>query len=164
MSWGDAFLRQARGDDEIRRLLNRSDVAYSHRLHYLQMVTEKLAKGLQADTTAAEPPLPSHRAFVRLLQVLKGRPDVRRWLGFADRTSFRASIDSLLGLARHVENLAPSSAGFTHPNPEYPWRDPTDGTIHAPVDFQFELFDPRDPRMIRLEMLVRGLLAFSVQQ
>lgn len=51
MTWREAFLNQARSDAEIRRLLNRERTEYSHQLHYLQMVTEKLAKGLAAAIT-----------------------------------------------------------------------------------------------------------------
>jgi len=73
MTWRDAFLAQARSDAEIRRLLNRQRTAYSHQLHYLQMLTEKLAKGLMAPVDGA-PPAPTHSAFVRCLPPQASRP------------------------------------------------------------------------------------------
>src|ERR1700733_11626935 len=99
MNWHDAFLRQARSDESVRRRLNDSTTEYSHRLHYLQMVTEKLAKAFQASPTDTEAPTASHIAFVRFLQTLKGRPDIREQLGYKDRKVFQAFINSLLDLA-----------------------------------------------------------------
>jgi hypothetical protein len=161
VSWRGAFLRQARSDDNVRRLLNDPQVEYSHRLHYFQMVAEKLAKGFLAAPDDVEPPKASHNAFVRLLQTVKGRPDIRQQLGYADAAVFRAFIDSLLELADRIERLAPSAAGFTQPNPEYPWRDINQNLIHVPAEFDFELFDARNPKMIKMERLLQALLRIA---
>jgi hypothetical protein len=161
VSWRDSFLRQARSDDNVRRRLDDPLVEYSHRLHYFQMVAEKLAKGFMTGPEEAEPPRASHNAFVRLLQTVKGRPDIRRQLGYDDAVVFRAFIDSLLDLADQIERLAPSAAGFTQPNPEYPWRDPATNTIHVPAEFDFQLFDPRNPKMIKMERLLQALLRIA---
>lgn len=161
MSWSVAFFRQARSDNAVRRRLNHPDVEYSHRLQYLQMTTEKLAKGFASTSTAEQPPPPSHKAFVRLLQTLKVRPEIRRRLGYADAARFRAFIDSLLPLAEQIEDLAPSSAGQSRPNPEYPWADPVTGIIHVPAEFRFAMFDPRNTRMIKLEQLVESLIRMA---
>lgn len=158
MSWRDAFLRQARSEHEVRRRLNDASVEYSHRLHYLQMVTEKLAKGLQSKPDDPDAPETTHSGFVRLLQTLKGRRTIRRQLGFSDAAIFRRFIDSLLDLAERVERLAPAAAGLAAPNPEYPWRDPKTGLVHAPADYSFGLFDPRAPKMIKLERLLDELV------
>lgn len=159
MTWREAFLRQARSEHQLLRRLNDPEVEYSHRLHYLQMVAEKLAKGFQCDPDAKDPPPTTHNAFVRLLQTFKGRPDLRKQLGYTDASVFRAFIDSLLGLAAQIERLAPSLAG-TQPNPEYPWVD-SSGDVIAPVDFEFPLFDPRDPKMIKMERLLDALVRIA---
>src|SRR5690349_17478881 len=117
MSWRDAFLRQARSENAVRLRLNDPEVEYSHRLHYTQMVAEKLAKGLQVRPDETDPPPTTHRALVRLLQVLKGRAEARRQLGYGDAAVFKAFIDSILPLAAEIEGLAPAVAGITHPNP-----------------------------------------------
>ena len=46
MTWSDAFLRQAVSDYQMFKRLSdkRSDAAICHRLQFLQMATEKLAK------------------------------------------------------------------------------------------------------------------------
>jgi hypothetical protein len=136
MTWRDAFLRQARSDYAVWQKLGTPGVEYSHRLHYLQMVAEKLAKGLLCDPGSATPPAPTHAAFVRLLQVLKTRPEIRRQLGYTDASVFKRFLDSLLDLGAKIEGLAPSAAGFAHPNPEYPWRDSNSGNrcpVRVPV-------------------------------
>jgi hypothetical protein len=111
------------------------------------MVAEKLAKGLLATASDPPPPPPTHQAFVRLLQIAKNRPDVRRRLGYRDTASFLAFVDSLLPLAAKIEALAPSAAGMGRPNPEYPWRDPTTATSIAPADYPFNDFDARSPAL-----------------
>lgn len=158
MTWRTAFLLQADSDNAVRQRLNDAQVPYSHQLHYLQMVTEKLAKGLSISPTSQEPPQPVHSGFVRLLQTLKGQSFVRKRLGYNDQAVFRNFINSLLGLARDIEQLAPALAGFTRPNAEYPWRDLGSRNIVVPVQHDFSAFDPRSAKMIKLEGLLAGLL------
>lgn len=158
MSWRTAFLIQAADDNAVRRYLNSQRVAYSHQLHYLQMTTEKLAKGFSIPATSQDPPEPVHSGFVRLLQTLKHQSRARQRLGFHDQASFRKFINSLLDLAYEIEHLAPVFAGFTRPNPEYPWRDAGNGQIIAPAEYPFAEFDPRLPKMIQIEALLAQLL------
>jgi hypothetical protein len=162
MTWRDAFFLQAQREHGVRKLLNEARVEYSHQLHYLQMVTEKLAKAYAAAPGSNTPPPTTHAAFVRLLQTTKGRPDLRRQLGYADTASFREFIDSLLPLADRIEQLAPNFAGTTNPNPEYPWRDAHANEVIAPVQFDFAEFSPRSPQMIKLERLVEALIRFGI--
>ena len=44
MDWSGAFLEQAKSDYEVFRLLNASRQSLCHRLHYMQMASEKTAK------------------------------------------------------------------------------------------------------------------------
>lgn len=161
MSWKSAFLAQAASDNRIRHLLDDVTVPYSHRLHYLQMATEKLAKGWLATEGNPAPPVPTHSGLVRLLQTLKGRPDVRRELGIRDASVFRAFVESLLDLADQIESLAPSAAGFGRPNPEYPWREPATGLVVVPAEFAFPAFDPRGAKMVKLDRLIDDLFSLA---
>jgi hypothetical protein len=54
--------------------------------------------------------------------------------------------------------LAPALAGFTQPNPEYPWRDLRSNSVVVPADYPFPEFDPGDPKVQKLTELVRKLL------
>jgi hypothetical protein len=158
MSWRSAFVRQARSEQEVRKLLNSAAIEYSHRLHYLQMVSEKIAKAFQVGPDDPKPPEFVHRGFVRLLQTLKSRSDIQRALGFNNKRAYEQYIASLLDLADRVERLAPSLAGVNQPNPEYPWMDVATQTVIAPVDYSFSLFDRGNTRMIKLEALLDKLL------
>lgn len=158
MTWREAFLRQAASDHAIRKRLNSADVEYCHRLHYLQMETEKLAKAFLSRPDDDEPPAASHAVFVKFLRVIRGRNDIRRLLGFSDPAMFRRFIDSLLPLAHQIQELAPSAAGVTRPNPEYPWRPTPTSAVVAPAEFEFPLFDPRSPKIAKLDRLLDRLI------
>jgi len=164
MTWREAFLLQARSDHAVFDRLGalRVEVEPCHRLHYFQMATEKLAKAFLTAPAAVEAPATVHTAFVRMLQVIKGRPDIRRQLGYANARAFASFINSLLGLANRVQGLAPAVAGLTQPNPEYPWRNLGTGEIQAPAEFEFPDFDrATKPQMAKLDKLVRALLRLA---
>ena len=121
MAWREAFFAQAQSEQAVRQQLNLLKVEYSHQLHYLQMLTEKLAKSYASHPNSVDAPTTSHAAFVRLLQVIKGRPDVRRKLGYENPDVFTQFINSLLPLADKIQRLAPNFAGTTNPNPSSLW-------------------------------------------
>ncbi len=163
MDWHEAYLSQARSEHVILRRLSDPEVEYCHRLHYLQMVAEKLAKAMLTPAGSSEPAPASHAVFVKMLQALKGRPEVRRQLRYRDARVFTNYINSLLDLAGRIERLSPDQAGFTQPNPEYPgWKDRSTGQAWAPVEYGFPEFDPRDPRMVKIQQLIGQLLRLSL--
>lgn len=159
MDWHEAFMVQARSEHAVMTMLDKANVAPCHRLHYLQMVTEKLAKAVitpRGDRVPAPPT--SHVVFVRMLQVIRTNRSVRQALGFKDAKSFRAYIRSLFGIAGEIEQLSPEQAGLTRPNPEYPWREAADGPVTAPVRYAFPGFHRDAALMVKIERLVDDLL------
>lgn len=163
MNWHTAFLLQARSDNEIRNLLNRNRVPYAHELHYLQMTWEKLAKGVLMREGETRPSsMLSHRAFVRCLHHIKADPRVRCFLRYKDASSFTGFINSLLPLAEQIERLAPSLAGTTRPNPEYPWKPLGGGAVEVPIMYDFPEFEPYVSQMEKLDMLLNKLLRFYI--
>lgn len=105
------------------------------------MVTEKLGKAYFWRT--GHPPRPTHISFVKFLQALYHRPTlerkaIERQLGFGNSRAFRQWIVSITPLAYELERLAPSLAGDTGPNPEYPW--PRQSPEYTPATFQFSLW------------------------
>lgn len=158
MTWRSAFLLQARSDFGTREFLNTQRVEYCHQLHYLQMASEKLAKGFLTPASSSDPPQLTHAAFVRCLQVIKGRPDVRRMLNVSNTQAFIEFVDSLLPLAEQVQRLAPKYSGVRGPNPEYPWQPTPRGSVTAPAEFEFPQFAPQSPHMDKLIRLLRELL------
>jgi hypothetical protein len=159
MTWREAFLAQARSDFEVMEKLKSLGMADCHWLHYLQMCTEKLAKAMMTPAASIDPPTATHVTFVKALRVLKKHAVLRRSLGYADRAAFQRFIESLLDTARKIEALAPAIAGFSMPNPEYPWKDPGTGDLIYPAAFVFAEFrPPKNAQLQKIEQLVRKLL------
>ena len=161
MDWREAFFYQARSDYRILMQLAQANVEYAHQLHYLQMVTEKLAKGWLSTTGSMNPPQTVHKAFVGMLHAVKNQPQILRQLGYGtNRKACRSFITSLLPLAAKIENLAPTS-DLSKPNPEYPWKNLSTGQITAPASFTFAEFDPKHGKMRQLTKLIKELLTLG---
>jgi hypothetical protein len=143
--WRTALLDQARSDYELLQLLIRENVPLCHQLHYLQMTTEKLAKGFSTLPGGPQPPK-VHRAFVTLLRSAKGNRQLRQACNCGPG-QIEAYIASLLPLARLIEDLAPANAN-DGPNPEYPWREPA-GVV-APAVYSFPSLQLKSRGMINM--------------
>src|SRR5437763_12873135 len=74
------YFDQAKSDFEIFQFLKGKPAC--HRLHYLQMCTEKLGK---AFFFKKPPPYPSHAGFVKFLRNLSTRRNIWRALNFGRR-------------------------------------------------------------------------------
>ncbi len=124
------FLDQARSDYEIYLCLYQRDIC--HRLHYLQMCTEKLAKAYLWRNGFS--PGFKHNKFEQFLRTLEGRTDFHQMFGYKDPRSFRLLWPAILDLATRVQNLAPAG-GNSGPNPEYPW--PPNMPSSGPLSYDF---------------------------
>ncbi|MFB3890848.1 MAG: hypothetical protein ACE15C_02365 [Phycisphaerae bacterium] len=158
MGWHEAYLVQARSEYAVLKKLGDLNVEYSHRLHYLQMLTEKLSKAMQTPPGKRAPAPMTHVMFVQMLQALINWPEMRRRLGYDRPSVFREYTRSLLDVARSIERLSPDIAGLTQPNPEYPWEDRGANRVWAPAEFDFQQFDPKAPRMAKIAKLVDDLI------
>ena len=159
MDWHEAYLAQARSDHAVMRLLNAHSFPYCHQLHYLQMVAEKLAKGILTPAGAKAPAPAKHAVIVKMLQVLKNSPGIRRALRFRSAEAFTRYISSMLDLGRRMERLSPEQAGFTQPNPEYPWwKDRAAGRVWAPAEYSFPELHALSAQMSKLRSLIADLL------
>lgn len=132
---------QVRADHAVLAMLRKQDAAPCQHLHYLQMVTEKLGKAYF--WRAGHAPRKSHSSFVRFLQALtnrsnQGKTRISNLLGFDRRQEFENWIRIISPLAFELEQLAPSLAGSTGPNPEYPW--PWENPKETPATFEFPIW------------------------
>lgn len=148
-----AYLRQARSDFAVFRLLigqDRSLVHECHPLHYLQMATEKLAKAAMLRLGVEGFDRFSHVAFSQLPYQLRRR-DVAATMGWANFDAYRTFLRKSAPLFREIDELNPAvdtqgAAGAPRegPNVEYPWqsRDAA-GSLHwtAPANHRFDLAD-----------------------
>lgn len=152
IDWRSAYFAQARSDYETFQLLHRHNAPLCQCLHYLQMTTEKLAKGFRTEPGNRQHPvgLPhasTHNAFVTFMRIAKGNTALRRICRFKQAAQFSAYIDSLLPIAQEIENLAPANV-LNAPNPEYPWD--AGGVVTAPIEHAFVKLDLKNPKMIKI--------------
>src|SRR6266540_1571915 len=140
--WRAAFFKQAKSDFGTFKLLNRQHVAFCHQLHYLQMATEKLAKGFLCEPSRSKPPNQVHEALLRFLRIAKTMPFLARECGYSP-AQFRRFIEGLYSIAEEIEKLAPGASN--RPNPEYPWEQ--NGNVLVPVDYPFAHLNLARPQM-----------------
>lgn len=131
-----AFWDQACSDHATFRLLNGQDQPICHRLHFLQMCAEKLAKAYFFGTLTP-PDLGSHAVIVKFLRAIASGSDIRPACGFDQRRTFETYVFSLLPAADALERLAPALAG-DGPNTEYPW--PRTNPVIAPINYEFDIW------------------------
>ena len=133
---------QACSDFEVYQWMGEHPILPCHRLHYLQMATEKLAKAYFWRSQA--PPQKSHVAFVRFINVLVAEQNAKRrqmlvaCFGLPNFGSFQKYARSQSTIAYQIQNMAPDLAG-NGPNPEYPWPHPW--PLHAPMSYKYSLWD-----------------------
>lgn len=86
--WRTAYFRQARSDYETLQFLEEASAPFCQRLHYLQMATEKLAKGFA--TAPGGPQQPKvHRGYVQFLQQIKRRTELQNLVSVLPDKSLR---------------------------------------------------------------------------
>jgi len=135
LNWQLAFLQQARADWEAYQKTHETFWPACHRLHFLQMATEKLGKALLlAGQAEFERVTGSHAAFVKFMQVASCDRSLQIRLKMT-KAQLKAHFRQLLPIAYEIEILAPALAQHG-PNPEYPWFDRT-GKICVPVVYSF---------------------------
>ena len=139
--WRTSYLEQAKSDYGVFTLL-RNQASLCHSLHYLQMATEKLAKGFLTRPGGTRYGR-THDALVKFMRLSKTRPEFQAACRFTQSGQFTAYVDSLLNIAQQVEDLSPE--GGDHPNPEYPWE--TNGVIVIPRDYHLQNLAMENPKM-----------------
>jgi hypothetical protein len=140
-SYQRLWWEQAQSDHAAFALLRSQGLAQCHSLHYLQMVTEKLAKAYLWRSPKNAPPK-SHAGFVQFLRLLssaqpKNRDRIANLLSFNRFTDFQEWIRSITPIAYELERIAPALAN-DGPNPEYPW--PHAQPAFAPVNYNFSIW------------------------
>jgi hypothetical protein len=89
MDWRTAYLTQAKSDYAMLLKLIREEAPLCHRLHYLQMTTEKMAKGFL--TKKGGPRYAkTHDAFAKFVKIAGERPEFCAASHFTQVGSFRA--------------------------------------------------------------------------
>ena len=155
LDWRTAYFQQAKSDYEmLLKLLSEEDIPPCQSLHYLQMTTEKLAKGLLTRPGGSHYPK-THDAFARFVKkYARLNPDLQRACGCVNVSQYTAYLDGLRDLAQKIEDLSPD--GGDHPNPEYPWEQ--NGSIVVPASCAFPDLDLRQ-QSAKMEKLLKFIAA-----
>lgn len=158
------FIAQARSDWGVYELLaKRADVAPCHKLHFLQMACEKLAKAhrLRDTDSPVDELLSRHTGFAKFVSAF-----CKLMLGEQYRgkdAQLAAVIKASRTLAREIEKLAPAIDRHVSPeNAEYPWE--RDEEVIAPCEYTFPSLDLLGAAGGRtfLKLIKQGLDAFHV--
>ena len=167
MSWRDALLRQASSDLTVYDLLAKTNAAKCHRLHYLQMAGEKLAKSESPEVQRGEPPPLTHFALGNWLRALSLSRVALRSMGYGSTAEFRQARTGLVRSADAVEGCAPAIANRRSrdeiapglwnglgTNAEYPWTSAL-GQPVAPAEYAFNEPELDDLRLVKLASFMR---------
>jgi hypothetical protein len=139
MNWRDAYLTQAWSDFQVFREMTKSRYPTCHALHYLQMSTEKLAKGFLSKESGG-PPKRTPYLLITFLNVSRSQRNWREKLGYGQNPkAYGYYIDSLLPVAEQIENLVPEPT-FNRINAEYPWINEK-GEVGCPCKCDFSHID-----------------------
>jgi hypothetical protein len=139
-SYQELWWQQAKSDHDAFVILRGEGIAECHSLHYLQMVTEKIAKAYF--WRSGSPPPRSHAGFVQFLRFLghvrqNDRHRIANLFSFNRFAGFQNWIRTILPIAYDLERLTPDLAN-DGPNPEYPWPHAQPST--APVNHNFAVW------------------------
>lgn len=148
--WRSAFFLQARSDYDLLRRLMREETPLCQRLHYLQMVTEKLSKGFRTPAGSL-PQDVTHEVFVRFIDTAKTNSLIQRATGLSRSDQYRSYLESLKPVARDIQDLAPTRA-IQRPNPEYPWEQA--GGVIAPTEYDFPQLQFHLPRVRKMLIFI----------
>jgi hypothetical protein len=154
--WKSAYLKQGVSDYEIFLRLYGEKIPTCHKLHYLQMTAEKLAKGFL--TLNGGPRYPNtHNAFKRFMIIARHSEEIMVAAGFTRKDQYQAYIGTLQHTAQRIEDLSPE--GGDHPNPEYPWE--SAGVITVPMEYPFSDFNLKGKEMARLLQFIADCVAVA---
>jgi hypothetical protein len=136
----ELWWEQSRSDHRALLMLRSAGADPCQQLHYLQMVTEKLAKAYFWRSGA--PPPRYHTGFVHFMRSLGGVQQAHQTrlatiLDFKTFSALQIWIRAVLPLVYDLERLAPALAQ-NGPNPEYPW--PHHAPAECPARHDFALW------------------------
>lgn len=137
-AWAGAFARQAKADFATwNKLQGEIQVPKCHKLQFLQMACEKLAKAHLCRTGSDPHSLQASHAYTAKILPLIARERLIR-AGKKPASPQTYPLPQIRHLAREIELLAPAvdDGGNRPDNCEYPWEASPDWII-APTEYDF---------------------------
>jgi hypothetical protein len=153
-SWARAYARQALSDLDAREALVEAGTHKCHRLHFLQMASEKVSKAHLTKANGHDNVRKRHD------YVAKHLPTIARifYAAMNDGNEIRSwEIGEIRRLAKEIEVLSPACDGgdLREDNSEYPWEDGR-GSICIPCEYSFPRIDDESRAIVRLIRLIRA--------
>lgn len=152
-NWTIAYAKQALSDLEIREILVDNKVNKCHRLHYLQMASEKVCKAYLSRANGHEEVKKKHNYVEKNLPII-----ARHYYSVLHSGNQIPSweFSYIKKIARDIELLAPAChADFTREdNTEYPWLS-SSGELLTPSEYDFPEIDDMHRNILRLMRLIR---------
>lgn len=151
-NWAASYARQALSDLRARETLIQANAEKCHRLHFLQMATEKTCKAYLTEENGHQKVRKTH-AVVR-----KHLPRIAQhfYSSNPNRKQALNQLSEIKMLAGEVELLAPACdhGDLRQDNTEYPWDDGS-GTIRTPCSYTFPNIDDGSRAIVHLIKLLR---------
>ncbi len=137
--WASAFAEQGSSDLLVYEILSEANVPSCHRLHYLQMATEKIAKAYQVAGGHWSPRKKSHSVAVEFVKLYYNSPSMKKQYDH-NREQFTILRGEMMILAEKIQKLAPAVDDENVPeNVEYPWA--TSERLEVPCKHKFPIED-----------------------
>jgi hypothetical protein len=151
VEWAKGYARQAKADfDTWNQLQGNDSVPKCHKLLFLQMACEKLAKSHLCTRGSNPADLQTSHAYIaKNLPII-----IRQQIPAANSRRSQNIFRHIKHLAREIELLSPAVTrdGQRPDNCEYPWED-GGGSLHVPLDWSFvpsELLNtPAGPALLK---------------
>jgi hypothetical protein len=134
--WDAAYLRQAESDFRVFLLVkDREEVEACHKLHYLQMATEKLAKAFLSFRTQGRRQPSVHDVLILFVKATIKYAPVARAFRMASLSDYGEYVrQNILPVTAELQDLYPKGSE-DKPNVEYPWE--ANGQLYTPTDYSF---------------------------
>ena len=151
--WARAYAKQALSDLDARETLALAGADKCHRLHFLQMATEKVCKAHLTSRNGHENVRKTHGYIEKNLPII-----ARLFYSRVNSANQMAmwEIKHIEKIAREIELLAPAcdDGGTRQDNTEYPWEGPR-RDVQVPCAYSFPNIDDESRVIVRLIRLIR---------
>lgn len=162
ITWSEAYRRQAISDYEALVILESSDVSYCHKLRYLQMCTEKLAKcflSYKRNNIRIEN---THAKLVEFINATRYYKPLYTFLGYRSTNAYSYFLNkNIIQVAKALEDYYPSGY-YDRPNTEYPWE--INEAIQIPSEYEFINLNERTPQVAAFWVYISKCFRFFSRQ
>ncbi len=162
VNWSEAYRRQAVSDYEVLIILESVKVPYCHKLRYMQMCTEKLAKCFLSVLSGKERQPNTHERLVKFVLATRYYPKLYQYMNFKKKDAYWNYLDAwILPVAKALEDHYPSGKD-DRPNTEYPWE--MGDNVIIPSEYKFPGLSETNRKVVAFWNYIRSCFRFFSNQ